>query len=176
MAIIAKYTKNTIMIRNLFNNWCSKKLKGHEPMFRYFYICYWYSKKEYNDGKYNIQTDINNIRDLMDYYSQTSKYFLIRKICELLFQTINKYSWKFEKIWIKKNHLVDYGDKESYRILSPAIHDDLQNMYKGDLIHYIYLLEKYGKKELESWGFEKRPPKKLGKLKKLWYDLTLKVY
>ena len=50
MAIIAKYTKNTIMIRNLFNNWCSKKLKGHEPMFRYFYICYWYSKKEYNDA------------------------------------------------------------------------------------------------------------------------------
>ena len=80
------------------------------------------------------------------------------------------------RLWVKRNHLIDYGDKETYRILSPKIHDDIRNMYKDDLISYICLLEKYGKKELDTWGFEERPSKKIGVLKKIWYNLTLKVY
>ena len=82
----------------------------------------------------------------------------------------------FERLWIKRNHLVDYSDKETYRILSPTIHNDIHKLYKQDLIDYICLLEKYGKKELDTWGFEERPHKKVGFLKKIWYNITLKAY
>lgn len=135
-------------------------------------------KQRINDGFHNppFGPDFFIIDSLLKYYRIHSKYSIINKLCNILNTLQFKFFLKLYNFWVKKNHLVDYGDKETYRILSPTIHDDISKLCSQDLIYYICLLEKYGKKELESWGFEKRPPKKLGKLKKLWYDITLTVY
>ncbi len=138
-----------------------------------FYLSNTYSRKEYFDETHFPPwiKKLNSVLDIIDNYSKRW-HCVIWKI-EII---LCKLSYYLQKFWIKKNHLVEYGDKESYRILSPIIHDDISKLCSQDLIYYIALLEKYGKKELDTWGFEERPRKKVGKLKRLWCDLTLTVY
>ena len=145
-------------------------------MFYIGYTLYGYSKKEYENTYYKLPwgDKLNSVLEYIENFS--NKHLGVKKLCVIIGKILCVISMFFERLWVKRNHLIDYGDKETYRILSPKIHDDIRNMYKDDLISYICLLEKYGKKELDTWGFEERPSKKIGVLKKIWYNLTLKVY
>ena len=144
-----------------------------------FYIgdtLYGYSKKEYGKNSYKLPwIDIlNSVLKYIDDFSD--KHLRIKKLCVVTEKMLCAISTFFERLWVKRNHLVDFSDKETYRILSPIIHDDIHKLSNQDLIYYICLLEKYGKKDLNTWGFEERPRKKIGFLKKIWYNLTLKAY
>lgn len=143
-------------------------------MFYIGYSLYGYSKKEYGNTKYRVPwaKKLNSILKYIDNLS--NKHPFIKKLC--IEKLLCKISTLLERLWIKKNHLVEYSDKEIYRLLSPSIHNNITKLCEQDLICYIRLLEKYGKKELDTWGFEVKPPKKVGKLKRLWYDLTLTVH
>lgn len=129
------------------------------------------AKKEY-DEEYTFPwlRIINTILEFTAYYFKEKSYKRI------IVNPLAKFTTILSKIWRKKNHLVDSSDKYTYKILSPVIKEGLDGMYKQDLIYYICLLERYGKKELDTWGFEKRPRKKVGKLKRIWYNLTLTAY
>lgn len=141
-----------------------------------FYLSDWYIKKEYNDEARKVlwSTKLNSILDKIDNFSD--KHPSMHNLCNKIGRILLYFFHKFKIIWERRNHLVRYSDKETYRILSPIIHDDVRKLYKEDLISYICLLEKYGKKELDTWGFEERPHKKVGFLKKIWYNITLKAY
>ena len=168
------------MVRDFIYNWYIKwyeKHYGYKHKENHFACDYqMYSRKEYDGEEYEepLKNEVYIIMNLLHYCKD--RYPFTNKLCKLLKNFVFQCFLFISKIWRKKNHLVDSSDKYTYKILSPAIKAGLDDMYKQDLIYYTCLLEKYGKKELDSWGFEKRPHKKVGKLKRIWYDLTLTVY
>ena len=131
-----------------------------------FYLSDWYIKKEYNDEPCKVlwSDKLNSILSKIENFSD--KHPSTHNLCNKIERVLLYCFHKFKIIWERRNHFVRYSDKEIYRILSPKIHDDIRKLCDQDLISYICLLEKYGKKELDTWGFEKRPRKKIGFLQK----------
>lgn len=141
-----------------------------------FYLSDWYIKKEYNDKVRKVlwSSELNSILRKIENFSD--KHPSTHNLCDKIERVLLFCFHKFKMIWEKRNHLVRYSDKEIYRLLSPTIHYDIHSLCNKDLISYICLLEKYGKKELDTWGFEEKPRKKIGFFKKLWYKITFTVY
>ena len=122
-----------------------------------FYLSDWYVKKEYSSEPCKVLwvNKLNSILGKIENFSD--KHPSTHNLCDKIERILLYCFHKFKIVWEKRNHMIRISDKETYRILSPAIHNDLRNMYKDDLIDYIHLLEKYGKKELDTWGIEKEP-------------------
>ena len=127
-----------------------------------FYLSDWYVKKEYSSEPCKVlwSDKFNSVLRRIENFSNKhpSTLYLCNKVQEILIYFFHK----FKIVWEKRNHMIRISDKELYKALYPIILDDIT--------------EKYGEKELNTWGFEERPPKKVGFLKKLWYNITFKVY
>jgi len=139
-----------------------------------FYLSDWYIRRESNAEPRKVlwSGKLNSILSKIENFS--SKHPSMSNLCDKIERVLLYCFHKFKVIWERRNHLVRYSDKEDYRLLSPVIHDDIRKLCDQDLICYICLLEKYGKKELDTWGFEKKT--KIGFFKRIWYNLTLKVH
>ena len=141
-----------------------------------FYLSDWYVKKEYSSEPCKVlwSDKFNSILRRIENFSDKhpSTLYLCNKVQEILIYFFHK----FKIVWEKRNHMIRISDKELYKALYPIILDDITKLSDRSLIYYMSLLEKYGEKELNTWGFEERPPKKVGFLKKLWYNITFKVY
>lgn len=141
-----------------------------------YYLSGWYIEKKYSGEPREVlwSSELNSILTKIENFSD--KHPSMRNLCDRIERILLYFFHKFKIAWERSNHLVRYSDKETYRVLSPIIHDDIRELCKEDLISYVCLLEQYGKKELDTWGFEERPHKKVGFFKKIWYNITLKSY
>ena len=101
-------------------------------MFYIGYTLYGYSKKEYGSTYYKLPwvSKLNSVLEYIENFS--NKYLDVKKLCVVIEKKLCIISMYFERLWIKRNHLVDYGDKETYRILSPIIHNDIRNLCNED--------------------------------------------
>lgn len=165
-----------------FYNWETKKyhyyhsltcMKNNKPGFHD------YERIEYNDGYYSLPLWIEKHIICSYLNGLANQYFekrWKRTILYFLSSTISKIVDKIQQCWIKKNNLMPYYTKRAFEKLHPIIKDDPYKLEKVDLIYYIDMVKEYPKEVIDSLGFEKRPRKKVGKLKRIWYNLTLTAY
>ena len=138
-----------------------------------------YVKIKYNDGYYLLPFFLEKhiicsyLNELGNIFSPKSwKRIILYSLSHVIGCIFNK----IQKCWINRNNLMPYYTKRAFEKLTPIIKEDPYKLEKIDLIYYIDLVKEYPKEVIDSLGFEKRPRKKVGKFKKIWYNLTLKAY
>ena len=163
-------------------------IKWHEKKYHYripnkdgipFQNCC-YVKREYDDGKiYHAPFDaiVQIIINLKGYYINENKHPRLQKICDFIWNSIDdNILEKLRLYWCRKNHLMFYSTKEDFRYFLPKLKNNPEVLEANDLLYYIKFSRWFTKEEIDSIGFEKVTPKKVGKLKRIWYNLTLTAY
>lgn len=138
-----------------------------------------YVKIKYNDGYYLLPFFLEKhiicsyLNELGNNFSPKSwKRIILYSLSHVIGCIFNK----IQKCWINRNNLMPYYTKRAFEKLTPIIKEDPYKLEKIDLIYYIDMVKEYPKEVIDSLGFEKRPRKKVGKFKKIWYNLILKAY
>ena len=136
-----------------------------------------YVKIEYDDGYYRLPLyyEQHVICSMLNEYGNSCKRWM-KPILYGISSIINKGINRLQRYWIKKNDLISKVFKHNLKLLlSVASIEEAQSLYKDDYLYLINAIKELGK-DIDRLGFEKRPRKKVGKLKKIWYNLTLTVY
>ncbi len=137
-----------------------------------------YQKKCYDNGKhyYFLADEEQLVVSLTYLFQKKVKYTFLKKMIKIIGNYIRNVILFLRKCWVKKNNLISSWEKE---LLLETL--DSKDVVPGFLEQFVQKTCVTGYRLLSEYydgkiGFEKRPPKKLGKLKRLWYDLTLTVY
>ena len=134
---------------------------------------YCYVNKDCFDGYYlpPFFLKFHILNSVLGYYTHAANREWKRKASQHLSYIIHLISDKLENYWVQKNNLIKSGAKYYLKLLWPY-KDDLDFLKEQGKYEYI-LMETYRNEDI---GFEEKLRKKVGKLKRIWYDLTLTAY
>ncbi len=144
-----------------------------------------FKRLEYDDGEYTFYMIeyLCMLSTLLKYYSgyycsdDCKPHPLVTKVCNKLRNYISKLMNKLSSYWVTKKNMIDDYDKLFLSKIVPKIFTpEIKDVTKDELIFYIRTTRHYPMEKLDLISFEKRPRKKVGIIKEIWYTLTLQPF